>query len=62
MLPTYGSTAGNPTGHLKSHLTGNHCVMQVADGGIIKGDAQEIYLLEFDGPARRTISFTVIGE
>lgn len=62
MLPTYGSTAGNPTGHLKSHLTGNHCVLQVSGGRIKKGDAQEIYLAEFDGPSVRTISFTVMGE
>ena len=25
MLRDYGSTAGNPTGHLKAMLTGNHC-------------------------------------
>ena len=25
MLRDYGSTAGNPTGHLKALLTGNHC-------------------------------------
>ena len=26
ILRDYGSTAGNPTGHLKSMLTGNHCL------------------------------------
>lgn len=62
MLPTYGSTAGNPTGHMKSHLTGNHCVMRVMDGNLSRGGAQEIYLAEFDGPARRTIWFTVMGD
>ena len=62
MLPTYGSTAGNPTGHLKSHITGNHCVMPVVDGRINRGDAQDIYFLEFDGPAMRTVSFVVMGE
>ena len=24
MLKDYGSTAGNPTGHLKAYITGNH--------------------------------------
>lgn len=62
MLPTYGSTAGNPTGHLKSHLTGNHCVLPLVDGKIKAGDAQEIYLMEFDGPQMRTVNFTVMGE
>ncbi|MDR2133071.1 MAG: secondary thiamine-phosphate synthase enzyme YjbQ [Clostridiales Family XIII bacterium] len=62
MLPTYGQTAGNPTGHLKSHLTGNHCVFPIVDGEVRLGAAQEIFLMEFDGPARRTIHFTIIGE
>ena len=30
MLRDYGSTAGNPTGHLKAMLTGNHCHFPVS--------------------------------
>jgi len=55
MLRDYGSTAGNATGHLKAHLTGNHCHFPVIDGEIIKGEAQDIYFCEFDGPACRTV-------
>ena len=55
MLDSYGSTAGNPTGHLKSMLVGNHCHLIVNDGKIMKGGAQEIYFMEFDGPAQRKI-------
>ncbi len=62
MLPEYGSTAGNPTGHLKAHITGNHCHFIVDNGCIIKGGAQEVYFCEFDGPAKRTILIQVIGE
>ena len=62
ILPTYGSTAGNPTGHLKAMLTGNHCLFPVVNGELILGKAQEIYFYEFDGPAKRTITFTVTGE
>ena len=62
ILAEYGSTAGNPTGHLKAHLTGNHCHFVIADGQIIKGDAQDIYFCEFDGPAQRTILIQIIGE
>jgi secondary thiamine-phosphate synthase enzyme len=62
MLKDYGSTAGNPTGHLKSLLTGNHCHMLIAGGEIVKGGAQEIYFCEFDGPAKRTILIQVMGE
>ncbi len=62
MLRDYGSTAGNPTGHLKSLLTGNHCHLLVSGGCIQKGGAQEVYFCEFDGPAQRTILIQVMGE
>lgn len=62
ILSNYGSTAGNPTGHLKSHLTGNNCAFSIIDGSISKGDAQEIYFCEFDGPSSRMINITIIGE
>lgn len=62
MLKSYGSTAGNATGHLKAHITGNHCIFPIVGGEIIKGEAQEVYFCEFDGPASRTISISIIGE
>ena len=62
ILSNYGTTAGNPTGHLKSHLTGNHCVFSLIDGNISRGSAQEVYFCEFDGPALRKINITIIGE
>lgn len=62
MLKDYGSTAGNPTGHLKSHITGNHCHFIVADGKLVRGGAQEVYFCEFDGPAQRTICIQVMGD
>lgn len=62
MLKDYGSTAGNPTGHLKAHLTGNHCHFVVADGKLVKGGAQDVYFCEFDGPSQRTILIQVMGE
>lgn len=55
MLKDYGSTAGNPTGHLKALLTGNHCHLLIHGGEIIRGGAQDIYFCEFDGPAQRSI-------
>lgn len=61
-LPTYGATSNNSQGHLKSVLTGNHCVFPVLDGKIVCGGAQDIYLLEFDGPQLRKVYVEVIGE
>jgi len=62
MLKSYGSTAGNPTGHLKSHLTGNHCHIIVSNGILQRGDAQEVFLCEFDGPAKRRVLLSLAGE
>lgn len=61
MLRDYGSTAGNPTGHLKALLTGNHCHFLVQDGKIVRGGAQDVYFCEFDGPSARNILIMVDG-
>ncbi|GHU80432.1 hypothetical protein FACS189468_0240 [Spirochaetia bacterium] len=55
MLRSYGSTAGNPTGHLKSMVVGNHCHFPILNGQVVRGGAQDIYLCEFDGPSERTV-------
>ncbi|MFK9093819.1 secondary thiamine-phosphate synthase enzyme YjbQ [Bacillus salipaludis] len=55
MLKDYGSTAGNPTGHIKALLTGDHCHFPIIDGNIVRGGAQEIYFCEFDGPSERML-------
>lgn len=62
MLRDYGSTAGNPTGHLKALVTGNHCHFLIQDGRLIRGGAQDVYFCEFDGPAQRNILIAVEGE
>lgn len=62
MLKDYGSTAGNPTGHLKALITGNHCHFLIQDGKIVRGGAQDVYFCEFDGPASRNILVIVEGE
>lgn len=61
-LHSYGAMAGNPTGHLKSMLSGNHCAFPIVEGEMVLGSAQEIYLAEFDGPQARTVSVSVMGE
>lgn len=61
-LQTYGAMAGNPTGHIKSMLVGNHCVFPIVEGKMVLGSAQEIYLAEFDGPQSRGITIVVMGD
>ena len=62
MLRDYGSTAGNPTGHLKAMLTGNHCHFLIHDGVLQRGGAQDVYFCEFDGPASRNVLVIVEGQ
>ena len=61
-LPSYGATGNNSTGHIKSLLCGNHCVFPVIDGKIVCGSAQDIYIVELDGPQTRKVYVEVMGE
>lgn len=61
-LRSYGAMASNATSHQKAHLTGSHCAFPVSAGDVVLGHAQDIYLCEFDGPQRRTVSVTIMGE
>jgi len=61
-LPSYGATGNNSTGHLKSLLVGNNCLFPVVEGKIVCGSAQDVYLVECDGPQRRKIYVELIGE
>ena len=61
-LPSYGTIGGNAPGHLKSLLTGNHCVFPVVDGKIQFGGATDIYFAEYDGIKNRKYMLHVMGE
>lgn len=62
MLRDYGSTGGNPTGHLKALVVGNHCHFPIVDGEIIRGGAQDVFFIEFDGPSQRTVNIIIQGD
>ena len=61
-LPTYGTIGGNAPGHLKSLLTGNHCVFPVLDGTLKLGHAVDIYFCEYDGIKNRRYMVYVVGK
>ena len=61
-LPTYGTIGGNAPGHLKSLLTGNHCVFPVIDGKMKLGSAADLYFCEYDGIKNRHYMIFVMGE
>lgn len=62
MLPSYGTCSGNSPGHLKSMLSGNHCVLPVKDGHVAVGHAQDVYFVEFDGLKPRKYTVQIMGE
>lgn len=62
MLPSYGTCSGNAPGHLKSMLTGNHCVIPVEDGKLLCGNAQDVYFVEYDGLKIRKYIIEIMGE
>ena len=61
-LPSYGTIGGNTPGHLKSLLTGNHCVFPIVEGKVKLGSAADIYFCEFDGIKNRKYMIYVMGE
>lgn len=44
MLHSYGTTAGNPAGHLRAMLTGNHVVFPVSERKIVRGCPGNLFL------------------
>ena len=61
-LPSYGTIGGNTPGHLKSLLTGNHCVFPIVEGMVKLGSAADIYFCEYDGIKNRKYMIYVMGE
>lgn len=61
-LPSYGTIGGNAPGHLKSLLTGNHCVFPVVGGRLLLGSAADIYFCEYDGIKNRHYMIYIMGE
>lgn len=61
-LPSYGTIGGNAPGHLKSMVTGNHCVYPIIGGKIRLGGVTQIYFAEFDGIKNRKYMIHIMGE
>ncbi len=59
--PEYRHGEGNSPAHLKSSLVGAAQFVPVAEGKLVLGTWQGIYLAEFDGPRRRKVFVKVIA-
>jgi thiamine phosphate synthase YjbQ (UPF0047 family) len=47
---------------LKRILQGIIVTFPIFDEKVVKGDAQDVYCCELDGPAKRTVMFSAAGE
>jgi secondary thiamine-phosphate synthase enzyme len=53
---------GNSDSHIKASLVGLSVQVAVNNAKLVLGTWQSIYFCEFDGPRKRRVSVTVIGE
>jgi secondary thiamine-phosphate synthase enzyme len=60
--PDYRHAEGNSDAHLKASLVGASATVAVAKGRLVLGTWQGVYFCEFDGPRKRQMAVTVIGE
>lgn len=58
----YRHAEGNSPGHIKSILVGADITVAVRDGELALGRWQGIYVAEFDGPRRRHLTVTLVGD
>ena len=59
--PAYLHAEGNSAAHVKASMMGFSAVVPLADGRLVLGTWQGIYLCEFDGPRRRQVLVCVIS-
>ncbi len=52
---------GNSDSHIKASLVGSSATLIIEDGRLHLGTWQGIYLCEFDGPRRRSVSVQIQG-
>jgi len=60
--PDYRHAEGNSDAHVKAMLVGAAVNIPVTGGRLVMGTWQGVYFCEFDGPRRREIAVTVLGE
>src|SRR5579884_3427244 len=58
--PAYRHAEGNSAAHVKASMMGFSAVVPVAQGRLVLGTWQGIYLCEFDGPRRRQALVAVV--
>lgn len=58
----YRHVEGNSPAHIRATLTGFSATVPIAEGQLVLGTWQGIYLAEFDGPRERRVLVTVLSD
>ena len=58
----YRHAEGNSDAHVKASLVGSSATVIVANGDLVLGTWQGIYLCEFDGPRARTVELKLLAD
>lgn len=56
----YGHREGNSASHTKASLMGSSVIVAIADGRLVLGTWQGIFVCEFDGPRRRKLQLSLL--
>jgi len=60
--PGYRHAEGNSDSHVKASMMGSSCRVLIAEGKLVLGTWQGIYLCEFDGPRTRRLHLKIVAD
>jgi secondary thiamine-phosphate synthase enzyme len=58
----YSHSEGNAAAHIKAILTGGRTLLMVADGRLMLGAWERVFLCEFDGPRTRKVHIKIVAD
>jgi len=59
---SYSHSEGNAAAHIKAIMTGGRTSLIVADGRLVLGTWERVFLCEFDGPRTRKVLIKIMGD
>jgi secondary thiamine-phosphate synthase enzyme len=59
---SYSHSEGNAAAHIKAIMTGGRTFLIVADGRLVLGTWERVFLCEFDGPRTRKVLIKIMGD
>jgi secondary thiamine-phosphate synthase enzyme len=59
---SYSHSEGNAAAHIKAIMTGGRTFLMVADGRLVLGTWERVFLCEFDGPRTRKVLIKIMGD